>query len=436
MIAIIDYGVGNLASVANMFRKIGVKEACVTGDPDIISKASKILLPGVGAFDGGMGNLKKSGLIPLLNDKALNEKVPVLGICLGMQMLSKKSEEGKSEGLGWIDAETIKLNPAADLNLKVPHMGWDYIQVKRENPLVRKAEKNRFYFVHSYHVQCKNEEEVVATCEFGGAFTCIVNRDNIFGAQFHPEKSLRYGMKFLENFAKLWGRVRGWGWGWEVEVEGEGEGEVEGEGEGERVRLRLRLRGWEVEVERVRGWGWEVEGEVEVERVRLRLRLRGWEDEGEVERLRGWGWEVEVERLRGWEVEVERVRGWDWFNAEEMKYNDFTEMSVWKKAMEIAKDVFFISESLPRKEDYGLTSQIRQSANGISASIAEGFGRTTSKDKSKFYDYSRGSAFETKSHLQYGREIGYFKADAVETLSEKINQVVHEINKIKSSLRP
>ncbi|MBL7920252.1 MAG: imidazole glycerol phosphate synthase subunit HisH [Bacteroidia bacterium] len=203
MIVIIDYGIGNLASVLNMFKKIGIKDVKVSSDKEIIAKADKILLPGVGAFDAGMDNLERSGLIPVLNNKAINEKVPVLGICLGMQLLTKKSEEGVKPGLGWIDAETIKFNLDPGLKLKVPHMGWNYVKVNRPNPLIDIESKNRFYFVHSYYVKCFNESQSLATSNFGTDFTCMVNKENIFGAQFHPEKSLKFGMKILENFSKL-----------------------------------------------------------------------------------------------------------------------------------------------------------------------------------------------------------------------------------------
>jgi glutamine amidotransferase len=203
MIVIVDYGIGNLASVLNMFKKIGVKDVAVSGNLEIVARASKILLPGVGAFDGGMGNLERSGLIPILNQKVLVEKAPVLGICLGMQMLTKRSEEGVKPGLGWIDAETKKFNLDPELKLKVPHMGWNYIKVKKANPLIEIDSKSRFYFVHSYYVKCFDENQSLATCNFGLDFTCMVNKDNIFGAQFHPEKSLKFGMKVLENFSKL-----------------------------------------------------------------------------------------------------------------------------------------------------------------------------------------------------------------------------------------
>lgn len=203
MIAIIDYGLGNLASVQNMFRKIGVRDAIITADSEKIALADRILLPGVGAFDAGMSKLEATGLIPLLNKKALEEKVPVLGICLGMQMLTRKSEEGNKMGLGWIDGDTVKFNPDPSLKLKVPHMGWDYIKVTRKNPLLEIDKKPRFYFVHSYYVKCNNPYQSIATCDFGGEFTCMVNKDNIFGTQFHPEKSLRFGMDILINFSTL-----------------------------------------------------------------------------------------------------------------------------------------------------------------------------------------------------------------------------------------
>jgi glutamine amidotransferase len=133
----------------------------------------------------------------------LDEKTPVLGICLGMQLLTKRSEEGVMPGLGWIDAETVKFNLDPALKLKVPHMGWNYINVNRENKLIDMQSKNRFYFVHSYYVKCFDESQSLATSHFGTDFTCMVNKDNIYGAQFHPEKSLKFGMKVLENFATL-----------------------------------------------------------------------------------------------------------------------------------------------------------------------------------------------------------------------------------------
>ncbi len=203
MIVIIDYGIGNLASVLNMFKKIGVKDVVVSRDKEVINKATKLLLPGVGAFDAGMSNLEASGLIPILNQKVLVEKVPILGICLGMQLLTKKSEEGVKEGLGWIDAETVKFNLDPALKLKVPHMGWNYIKVNKKNPLIDTETRNRFYFVHSYYVKCFDESQSLATSNFGSDFTCMVNKNNIYGAQFHPEKSLKFGMKVLENFSKL-----------------------------------------------------------------------------------------------------------------------------------------------------------------------------------------------------------------------------------------
>lgn len=203
MIVIVNYGIGNLASVLNMFKKIGVKDVVVSNNKEVIANATKLLLPGVGAFDAGMTNLENSELIPILNKKVLEEKIPILGICLGMQLLTKRSEEGIKQGLGWIDAETIKFNLDTSLKLKVPHMGWNYIKVTKENPLINSNEKNRFYFVHSYYVKCFDENQSISTSNFGIDFTCMVNKNNIYGAQFHPEKSLKFGMNLLENFSKL-----------------------------------------------------------------------------------------------------------------------------------------------------------------------------------------------------------------------------------------
>lgn len=204
MITIIDYGMGNLASVQNMFKRIGAP--CeITGDLDRINKAQKLLLPGVGAFDAAVQRIDATGLRSLLSQKAEVEKVPVLGICLGMQLLTKSSEEGKLSGLGWIPAKTIKFSFDAGSNLKVPHMGWNEIHVVNQYPLINDLPPEpRFYFVHSYHVKAEDDRYVIARTHYGHDFdSMITNGDNIFGAQFHPEKSHKFGMKLFENFARI-----------------------------------------------------------------------------------------------------------------------------------------------------------------------------------------------------------------------------------------
>lgn len=203
MIAVIDYGMGNIASILNMFKRIGNREVVLTKDPDLITKADKVLLPGVGAFDNGMKNLHASGVVPLLNKKAMQDKVPVLGICLGMQLLTRASEEGREKGLGWVAAETKKFHFPEQSGLKVPHMGWNYIQIKRSSPLFSSDSKKKFYFVHSYYVKCDSPQAVLASCNYGFEFDCMLQQDNIFGAQFHPEKSHKFGMELLENFSKI-----------------------------------------------------------------------------------------------------------------------------------------------------------------------------------------------------------------------------------------
>jgi len=203
MIVIVDYGLGNLASVLNMFKKAGIENVCVSCDEKVIANASKLVLPGVGSFDAGMKNLEDSKLIPLLYKKVFEDETPILGICLGMQLLTKRSEEGEKSGLGWIDAETVKFNLNSSLKLKVPHMGWNYITVQKQNSLIDSICKSRFYFVHSYYVKCFDQSQSLATSHFGNDFTCMVMKDNIYGVQFHPEKSLKFGMKLLENFSKI-----------------------------------------------------------------------------------------------------------------------------------------------------------------------------------------------------------------------------------------
>lgn len=203
MITIIDYGMGNIGSIFNMFKRIGV-ESEITGDKERIIKASKILLPGVGAFDAAMERINESGLREVLDKKALDHKIPVLGICLGMQLLTDSSEEGKLPGLGWIPAKTTRFMFESGSKLKVPHMGWNRVYEKNESSLIKDLpEEPRFYFVHSYYVRTSNEKDVLAKTIHGVEFDSIIQRGNIFGAQFHPEKSHKYGMKLLENFSRL-----------------------------------------------------------------------------------------------------------------------------------------------------------------------------------------------------------------------------------------
>lgn len=203
MIVIIDYGMGNLGSIANMLKHIGV-QAVVSADPVQIEQADRLILAGVGAFDAGMQRLNDLGLIPQLQYKVLEARTPFLGICLGMQLLTRCSEEGQLPGLAWLEAETRKFNfDGNTTRFRVPHMGWNEIQVRNPHPLLADlGEEPRFYFVHSYYVQCLQSEDVLASTEYGVNFHSIVGKANLLGTQFHPEKSHRYGRKILENFAR------------------------------------------------------------------------------------------------------------------------------------------------------------------------------------------------------------------------------------------
>ena len=202
MITIVDYGMGNLGSVQNMLNRIGV-ESQITSSIADIEQAHKLLLPGVGAFGAAMSLIREKNLIDILNYKVIEEKVPILGICLGMQLITKSSEEGNVKGLGWIDAVTKKFQ-FQDNSLKVPHMGWNFIELKKDSALVKNLNvESKFYFVHSYYVECANPDSVVATTFHGNNFHSIIQNGNIFGAQFHPEKSHKFGMQLLTNFSKI-----------------------------------------------------------------------------------------------------------------------------------------------------------------------------------------------------------------------------------------
>lgn len=201
-ILIVDYGMGNIGSLINMFRRVGA-EAEVAGDAASVARARKLLLPGVGAFDAAMERMAALGLDDALRKRAA-EGVPVLGICLGMQLLTNSSEEGNRSGLGLIPAKTKRF--PRDPSLKVPHMGWNVVRSVRPSGLtdwMRDEEETRFYFVHSYAVHVEQSRDCLLTARYGIEFAAAINRGNVYGAQFHPEKSHRFGMSLLSAFAAL-----------------------------------------------------------------------------------------------------------------------------------------------------------------------------------------------------------------------------------------
>ena len=201
MVGIINYGLGNLGSIQNMLKVFGEK-SIISSNPEELDKCDRYILPGVGAFDAGMKKLSESGLDVYIREKANNEKKPILGICLGMQLLGRKSEEGTLPGLGLIPFDNIRFR-LDDTDLKVPHMGWDIVEFKQDNSLLKGLEgTQRYYFVHSYHAQCDSKENVLMTCDYGYEFAASVVKDNIMGVQFHPEKSHDFGMALLRNFVK------------------------------------------------------------------------------------------------------------------------------------------------------------------------------------------------------------------------------------------
>ena len=202
MITIIDYGMGNLRSVQKAFERIGIS-INISDSFDEIFKAEKLVLPGVGHFERGINNLKKRGLFNALNDAVLEKKIPIIGICLGMQLMTEFSEEGNCEGFGWIKGKTTKFH-FQENKLKIPHMGWNNLSIIKTDSLFNGiTSENFFYFVHSYYVLCSDDSDVLAETNFGNRFVSAFQRKNIFGCQFHPEKSHDPGLKVLSNFVKL-----------------------------------------------------------------------------------------------------------------------------------------------------------------------------------------------------------------------------------------
>jgi glutamine amidotransferase len=203
MIAIINYGMGNLSSVKRKMDRIGV-ESIITSSREEISGSDKIILPGVGHFAKAVSEIKKLGLWQFLSDQVLVEKKLILGICLGMQLMAKRSEEGDEEGFGWFDARVLRLNVSDKIRFKIPHMGWNTINYLKDSPLFEQISlKSEFYFVHSYHVQCYNSVDILAETIYEYPFTSAVQKGNISGVQFHPEKSHDVGEQLLRNFVNL-----------------------------------------------------------------------------------------------------------------------------------------------------------------------------------------------------------------------------------------
>jgi glutamine amidotransferase len=200
MIAIVDYGMGNLGSIANMLRRLDLQWV-LTSDPRDLAEADRLILPGVGAFDRGMAALDALQLRSVLDQRVMLEGVPVLGICLGLQLMARNSEEGERDGLGWLAADVVRFRVPDGSPVKVPHMGWNSVVPTQPTPLLDDGDEARFYFVHSYHLDCDRRELVLADAYHGYRFPAVVGSGNVLGVQFHPEKSHRFGLALLERFA-------------------------------------------------------------------------------------------------------------------------------------------------------------------------------------------------------------------------------------------
>jgi glutamine amidotransferase len=204
MITIVDYGLGNIRAFLNIYRRLNI-EAKTATNAEELGGASKVILPGVGSFDHAMEQLGRSGMREALDDLVLCQHIPVLGVCVGMQMLGRTSDEGSLPGLGWIDGRVKTLESLMSVErLPVPHMGWNDVSPSVSHKLFNQLDSDaRFYFLHSYYFQCDREEDAIAMASYGTDFPCAVNRANIFGVQFHPEKSHQYGARLLKNFGEM-----------------------------------------------------------------------------------------------------------------------------------------------------------------------------------------------------------------------------------------
>ena len=203
MIGIIDYGVGNIKAFANIYKNLNIPFKIVKNISEF-ENITKLILPGVGSFDHAMISLQNSGMKEKLDELVLEKETPVIGICVGMQMLAKSSEEGTLNGLGWIDGIVKKFDKSKIKNAPLPHMGWNNLKIEKKNKIFDNLEENpRYYFLHSYYFECENKEDVIATATYGEKFDCMINHKNIYGIQCHPEKSHHNGMQLLKNFGEL-----------------------------------------------------------------------------------------------------------------------------------------------------------------------------------------------------------------------------------------
>lgn len=204
-IIIINYGIGNLISVQNMLKKAGAEDVMISDNVADIKLADKLILPGVGHFDYGMKQLNQSGLLPVLNQRVIEDRIPILGICLGAQLMTKSSEEGSVPGLAWVDAETVAFDKSKlPSGFKIPNMGWNYVKVVNENTLSKgMTNESRFYFVHSFHMKMSNSNDSWLVSNYGYDFCAAFRTKNIYACQFHPEKSHRFGLNLMQKFVDL-----------------------------------------------------------------------------------------------------------------------------------------------------------------------------------------------------------------------------------------